>query len=296
MAVSRESVRPYLWMLEASFAFTLMGMLVHQLGSLCGWQIIAAARSGCALVFTAVIARAAGIPVLAWKPWTLWLRSVAGSLSMVCTFYALTRLPVSDVFTLTNMFPLWVVLLSWPLLGEAPASSVWLAVLSGLIGVALIQQPHLARGNFAIVVPAAASLFTAVAMLGLHRLRDLEARTIVIHFSAVALCFCVASLFVFERRPAQEEALGRVLLLLLGVGVTATVGQILLTRAFAAGDPSRVSVIGLTQIVFALVLELALSGRRLEPVGLAGMALVLGPTAWLMARRGGQGQEPRDSA
>jgi drug/metabolite transporter (DMT)-like permease len=250
--------------------------------------VIALVRCGCALVFTAVIARAAGIPVIAWKPLTLWVRSLAGSVSMVCTFYALTRLDVSDVLTLTNIFPLWVALLSWPLLGEPPPGHVWLALVSGVAGVALIQQPHLARGNVAIVVPAVASFFTAVAMLGLHRLRGLEARTIVVHFSAVALCFCVVSLFVFDSRPAQEEAPGRVLLMLLGVGVTATVGQIFLTRAFAAGDPSRVSLIGLTQIVFVLVLEVVLSQKRLEAAGLAGMVLVLGPSAWLMASGGAE--------
>src|SRR5207247_6913842 len=125
---------------------------------------------------------------------------------------------------------------------------------------------------------------TAVAMLGLHRLRDVEPRSIVVHFSSVALCFCIASWFVFDRSerpvPAPE---GRVALLLVGVGLTATVGQVLLTRAFAAGSPARVSVIGLTQVVFALVLDLTFSVRRLDPVGLLGMGLVIGPTAWILS-------------
>lgn len=279
-------VRPYLWMLQASFAFAIMATLTHVVGRWCDWQVIAIVRSGCALVFTALIALAAGSRVIVWRPLTLWVRSVAGSFSMVCTFYALTRLPASDVLTLTNMFPLWVVLLSWPLLGEAPPGHIWLSVASGVAGVVLIQQPHLARGEFAVVAAAAASLFTAVAMLGLHRLRDLEARTIVIHFSAVALCFCVASLFVFGRAPlADEVPASRMVLFLLGVGVTATVGQLFLTQAFAAGSPARVSVIGLTQIVFALVLEVVFVGHRLEPLGLLGMALVIGPTAWVMAEQ-----------
>lgn len=280
--MSREPVRPYWWMLQASVAFSVMAMITHALGPLCGWPVIALSRSGFALVFAAVSARVAGFPVIAWKPLTLWVRSLAGSISMVCTFYALTRLPVSDVLTLTNIFPLWVALLSWPLLGEAPPGHIWLALLSGIVGVVLIQQPHLARGDYTILVPAVASFFTAVAMLGLHRLRGLEARTIVVHFSAVAVCFCLVSLFAFDAPPAKEGTPGQVLLMLLGVGVTATVGQILLTRAFAAGNPSRVSVIGLSQIAFVLVLEVVLSQKHLEALGLAGMALVLGPTAWLM--------------
>ncbi len=291
--MSREPSRPYLWMLQASVLFSVMATLTHALGPSCDWQLIAVVRSFVALVLTALVALAVGERVLVWRPFTLWVRSFAGSISMVCTFYALTRLPAPDVLTLTNIFPLWVALLSWPLLGEPPPGHVWLSVVSGVAGVVLIQRPHLAEGNFAVLLAFAASFFTAVAMLGLHRLRDVEPRAIVVHFSAVALCFCVASWFVFERpvRPAAAPW-GRIALLLAGVGITATIGQVLLTRAFAAGSPARVSVVGLTQIVFALVLDVMLFGRRLEPTGLLGMGLVIGPTAWIMSQAPRNGPLP----
>ena len=143
-----------------------------------------------------------------WKSRTLWIRSIAGSISVVCTFFALNRLPVSDVLTLTNMFPIWVALLSWPVLKERPTAGVWLSVASGLIGVVLIQQPHFAQGNFATLVALASSLSTAVAMLGLHRLYYLETEAIVVHFSAVAVLFCVASFFLFHLHPCRcQDAL-----------------------------------------------------------------------------------------
>ena len=72
------------------------------------------------LTFALLLARAAGVRLVLWRPRTLWIRSLAGSFSMVCTFYALTRLPVAQVLTVTQMFPIWVALLSWPLAGEAP--------------------------------------------------------------------------------------------------------------------------------------------------------------------------------
>jgi drug/metabolite transporter (DMT)-like permease len=74
-------------------------------------------------------------------------------------------------------------------------------------------------------------------------------------------------------------------LLLLGVGLTATLGQVCITRAFTAGQPERVSVVGLTQIVFALGLDVLFRGPDVRPVTLAGIALVLAPTAWVMAGR-----------
>src|SRR5207302_1773317 len=140
-----------------------------------------------------------GVRPVVFRPRVLWLRSLAGSLSLVGNFYALTRLPVADVLTLSNLFPIWVALLSWPLEKKAPSLGVWLSVAAGLTGVILIQPPSLSGEAFAAGVALAASFFTAVAMMGLHRLHDLDPRAVVVHFSAVSFLFCIGSFFVFER-------------------------------------------------------------------------------------------------
>src|SRR5205085_707737 len=151
-------------------------------------------RAALALILAALLVRASGARFVFFRPRTLWLRSVAGSLSLVSFFFALTRLPPSEVLTMSNMFPIWVALLSWPMLGESPSGRVWLSVGSGVAGVVLIQQPHFAEGNFATLVALAASFFTAVAMLGLHRIREVAPPAIVTHFSAVSILFCIPTL------------------------------------------------------------------------------------------------------
>jgi drug/metabolite transporter (DMT)-like permease len=284
-------------MLLGSFSFAWMGTLTHALASTCDWQVIALARTFLALVLAAALALAAGARLVWWGPRTLWVRSIAGSVSLVCTFFALTRLPVSDVLTLTNTFPLWVALLSWPLLGEAPSSRVWLSVGCGVLGVALIQQPHFAEGNFASLVALASSFTTAVALLGLHRLGRIDVRAIVVHFSSVSLLFCLAALLLFDHSATLPESFsGQPLLMLLGVGATATVGQLFLTKAFAAGPPAKVSVVGLTQVVFALAIDLLFWERPLNPATLVGMMLVLAPAGWLLAspRPKGHATPPAD--
>jgi drug/metabolite transporter (DMT)-like permease len=267
-------------------AFAVMGTLAHALGSSCDWRIIALARSSLALVFGAVLALTASVQLVFLRPRTLWMRSIAGSFSLVGTFFALTRLPVSDVLTLTNMFPIWVAVLSWPLLAERPSNGVWLSVASGVAGVVLIQQPHFAEGNFASLIALGCSFFTAIAMIGLHRLHQIDVRAIVVHFSAVSLLFCTAALLLFERAaPPQGVLEGWTPWMLLGVGVTATVGQLFLTKAFASGPPAKVSVVGLTQIVFAMLLDKLLWDHTFRPASLLGTVLVIAPTAWLMAYR-----------
>ncbi len=281
-----QAALPYLWMLLGSVAFAVMATLAHFLSDHCAWQVIALVRASVACLAAIMLTLAAGARLVLWRPGTLWLRSIAGSVSMVCTFYSFAHLPPSDVLTLTNMFPLWVALLCWPVLNQVPTASVWLSVASGVVGVVLIQQPHFAEGNFASLIALASSVSTAVAMLGLHRLHDVDPRAVVAHFSGVSILFCTAAFFLFERQPARDNSLiGGDLLLLLAIGGTATIGQLLLTLAFAAGPPARVSVVGLTQIVFAVLLELALGHGTLGPMRLVGMAFVIAPTAWVLTHR-----------
>jgi drug/metabolite transporter (DMT)-like permease len=276
---------PYVWMLCGSLAFTLMGTCAHALHETCDWQVIALARTLLALVLAAYLAYLSGTALVFWRPRVLWIRSIAGSFSLVFTFFALTRpeVPVADVLTLTNLFPIWVALLSWPLEGEPPTWQVWLSVASGFAGVVLIQQPHFAAGNLAPLSALVASFFTAVAMMGLHRLHWIDARAIVVHFSGVSCVFCLGVLLLFPRQhallPSVEVSTG---LLLLGVGVTATVGQLFLTKAFASGPPSRVSVVGLSQVVFALLLDTWCWKVPLDRGKLVGTVLILLPTAWVL--------------
>jgi drug/metabolite transporter (DMT)-like permease len=73
--------------------------------------------------------------------------------------------------------------------------------------------------------------------------------------------------------------------MLLGMGVSATVGQFFLTKAFSAGPPTKVSVVGLSQIIFALLLDVAFLGHKLTLTKCLGIVLVAAPTAWLMTSR-----------
>jgi drug/metabolite transporter (DMT)-like permease len=281
--MSDDRSRPYVLMLCGSFSFTIMAELAHVLTRECDWPVVAIARSVLAAAFAGLLAYLAGAKLVFFRPLRLWIRSIAGSCSMVCTFFAFAKLPAVDVLTLTNTFPLWVAILCWPLYGHAPNWKVWLAVAAGILGVALIEQPHLEAGNWGAIAALAAAVFTAIAMLGLHSLREIDPLAIVVHFSTVATVFCVAAFLIVPTAfgPIKVDD-GLMWLKLLAMGLSATIGQIFLTRAFGSGAPAKVSVVGLTQIVFVFVFDVILWGHEVNTVALIGTALVLAPTAWVL--------------
>src|SRR5947209_11686355 len=149
--VAAGSRLPYVWMLVSSLSFAAMATLAHALGTSCDWPVIALARSLVPLAGVTVVALLCGAKLALWHPPLLWVWSVGAGLGMLGTFFALQRLPASDVLTLTNTYPVWVALLSWPLLGERPPWSLWPCVLAGVAGVVLVQQPHLAEQDPALL-------------------------------------------------------------------------------------------------------------------------------------------------
>ncbi|HLL77377.1 MAG TPA: DMT family transporter, partial [Pyrinomonadaceae bacterium] len=282
-----HDARAYLFMLSSSLAFAVMGALGHLAGERIDWRLVACARTLLAFVFSAAFALSTGVRLVLFRPAVLWVRSIAGSLSLLCYFYAVTHLPVSTAITLSNTVPVWVTLLAWPVLGQRPALADWLAVSVGVVGVALVQHPQLGGDATAAALALASALGTAVAMLGLNRLGGVDARAVVTHYSGVSTAFAFGFLLLTRGTAARHGALAEAgtLALLLGVGVVGTLGQLAMTRAYALGSASRVSVVGLTQIVFALVLDTLLWRRQFDALTLAGILLVVAPSAWLTLRR-----------
>ncbi len=296
----RDGSKPAVWMIAGALCFSMMAALAHALGTRCGWVTIALVRAVFMFVVAATVARASGSSLPVWRPRTLWMRSLAGSFSLVCSFYALTRLPIADALTLSNTYPLWIVALTWVVARRRPNRGDVARIGCALVGVALIERPHLDVDRLATLVALLGSVSTAVAMIGLHKLREVDPKAVVAHFAGVASL--VAGAWYLTAGPGETLRGGPTTTLasgidagtvglLLGVGLTGTVGQIFLTKAYASGAPARVAVLGLTQVVFALTFDVVVWQRSLPLASIVGTVLVLAPTAWLLARAAGDARE-----
>lgn len=211
---------------------------------------------------------------------------------MLSTFFALANLHASEVLTLTNTFPVWVALLSWPMLGERPSRGVWVAVVVAVFGVALAVYPRdgepVGPQTFRLapaISAIAASIFTALAMLGLNRLKSIAPIAIVVHFSAVSTVFCAAAFLLFPLREGPNPFDSAPMTLrLIGIGVTAMIGQVFLTLAFSRGTATKIAVVGLSQVAMVMGVESVFGWKTFTMMNLFGTLLILGPTAWLMMR------------
>ena len=278
-------------MLVGSIFFAIMALLAESLKEQFSYPWITMVRSGVATLIAVTLALTAGAKLVFLKPATLWVRSISGWASMICGFYAMTHFDVEIVLALTNMYPLWVAILSWPLLGVLPSGKTWLALAISCLGMWMVYASSMVATTLpsdvstprtAIPMAILAGMLSGVALINLHRVKHIDTRSVVAHFSGVATtCSLVVWLLVpvsVPIRPVDTASIVR----LIGIGLAATVGQLCLTKAFATGSPARVSVVGLSQVVVAALVKWFLEQRVPTTGSMIGMTLVVASTIWVI--------------
>ena len=268
-----------------------MALLAESLKEQFSYPWITMVRSGVATLIAVTLALTAGAKLVFLKPATLWVRSISGWASMICGFYAMTHFDVEIVLALTNMYPLWVAILSWPLLGVLPSGKTWIALAISCLGMWMVYASSIVATTLpsdvstprtAIPMAILAGMLSGVALINLHRVKHIDTRSVVAHFSGVATtCSLVVWLLIpvsVPQRPVDSASIVR----LIGIGLAATVGQLCLTKAFATGSPARVSVVGLSQVVVAALVKWFLEQRVPTTWSMIGMTLVVASTIWVI--------------
>jgi drug/metabolite transporter (DMT)-like permease len=270
------------WMVIGGFSFASMGALTFALGKQCDWMLIALFRMLLSFVLASYLAaRATIMPFLFNRP-LLWLRSLMGSAAMLCTFYALTHLAISDVAVITETRPILVTLIAGRLIGERSSGRLWVILALSMFGVILLEQPYFSSRNFAVFFALLAAFAGAVVMICLRLLRDIDPRVIVTHFSGTATLIAFSSLVLFKN-DIDLSVLGnfKILIMLLGVGVLGTMGQLGMTKAFALDKAPRIAAAGYIKVGFAASYDLIFWQHSFKKSTLVGIALIMVSTTWL---------------
>ena len=277
--LSNSNNKAVLYMILGGFTFATMGALTHALGSRIDWIVIAFFRMFLTFAFMAtVLARESKFPFILNNP-LLWFRSIVGSIAMLATFYALTKLPISDVAVVTETRPIWVALLAGFILGESTKSRIWISIVFSIVGVLLIEKPHFEQRNFAVFAALLASVLGAVVMICLRLLKEIESKRIVAHFSGTACIVSLVCLYIFKKDIVPGINFDFITItMLLGVGIFGTIGQLAMTKAFATGEAPVVATAGFVKVGFSAAYDIIVWKYVFEYSTILGMILILGAT------------------
>lgn len=272
-----------LYMIIGGFSFATMGALTFELGKEVDWVFIAFCRMLFSFILVFFLASKSSSTALLLNRKLLWVRSITGTIAMLATFYSFTHLPVSDVSVITETRPVWVALLAVILLGERIGKGLITITILSILGVLLIESPHFDQRNFAVFVTLFASVLGAVVMICLRKLRDLDPRTIVTHFSLTATIGSLIFIFLFREIETYSNYFQTdIIVILIGIGIFGTIGQLTMTKAFALGRASIVSSTGYAKVGFSAIYDLLLFSAIFEFYSILGMLMILGSSTWLL--------------
>ena len=267
-----------LLMVVAAFLFASMGVAVKLASAhyTTGEIVLYRGMIGAAMV--ALLTRAQGGTLKTTMPAMHFWRSASGVVSLMLWFYALSNLPLATAMTLNYMSSVWMALF---LIGGAVAlggarvdGRLVATVLVGFAGVALILRPtiddrqlwHGLAGLLSGML--AATAYLQVTALG--RAGEPESR-IVFYFAVGSIATGLASA-LWTGFSAHS---GTGVALLVAVGLLATGGQLLMTRAYRTGRTLTNATLQYLGIGFAFAYGALLFGEAITWMSALGVVLII---------------------
>lgn len=263
-----------LWMVAAAFMFACMGVLVKYGAAYFSSTELVFYRSLFGVWMTYLIIRYYRLSVRTphWRV-HCW-RSVTGLISLLMFFYCLTQLPLATAISLNYTWPLFVTLFSTLILKEHIHWSLIATVIAGFAGVILLLQPAVPEHQwFSGLLGMGSGFFAAIAYINVKQLGKLGESEwhVVFYFTLISTVLTGVWLMSTTFSPVTVPGL----LLLLGIGLTATLAQLAMTRAYHRGTTLVVSSLGYSTVLFASLLGIWFWNEILPPVAWFGMALIV---------------------
>lgn len=303
MALRHDIRRGALMMLGATALFTIMSAMIKGVSDQIHFVETMFFRSAFALPVVFVIAwRSHNWKVLRTKRFPGHvLRAFTGTMAQGCSFFALTVLPLAEQTALTYTTPLFVTILSIPLLGEVVRIHRWSAVIVGFIGILVIA---LGQGAFAggarpdnlmmigMGVAVVQGMFSAVTTLLVRNLSSTESSsTIVMWQSLLMTAFTLVALPFFWTTPNLTT-----FLVLVGVGLIGGVAQVMLTEAYASAQVSALGPYSYTSILWSVLLGWLLWGDTPSWATILGAVLIVASGLYILHRELVRSREKRAQA
>jgi drug/metabolite transporter (DMT)-like permease len=234
------------------------------------------------LVFAALWVALARQPKLlrSEHPRMQFLRGVLLLASTAFNFTALQYLQLAQTAAIMFSNPLWVCALSHMVLKERVGARRWAAVLAGFGGVLIIMRPGLEGFHPAMILSLLAALCGALYQLTTRRVgADDRAETSLLHGTFWgAVCMLPATAVSFEMPAAWQWPV------LAFAGFCGSFGHYLLIAAHRIAPASLLAPYSYTQIIWMMLLGLALFGDTPDGWTIFGALIVVASGLYVFHR------------
>lgn len=268
-----KKYKSFKWMLIATFCFSIMGLMVKLLSSLFNEYELVFYRSFISLVIVIFIIQNNGVSYLT-RYWKIhFARSFIGFISLILFFYAITKLPLGTSMTLNYTSPIFVGLLIPFFMKQRFHKHKLLLIMIGFIGIVFILKPVFDSNLFAGLIGllsgfGAAIAYIMVAKLG--QLKEPDLRTVFYFTFLSSIC----SFVMMVQKDINTLYFDINLLYLISLGVSATLAQIAITRAYREGKALNNAAYSYLTVVFSVIWGVLIFNDAIDLYAASGIVLI----------------------
>ena len=275
MTAPHRPLTAALWVTGSIAAFTAMAIATRAIAARHDTFEILAWRSAIGVVLVLAAAAATGRlrRITARRLPSHVARNLVHFTGQSLWFWAVTRIPLAQLFALEFTAPLWVILLAPLFLGERQTAARLLAATLGFAGILLVADPDFRNVEPGVLAAAACAVFFAMSMMLTKWLtRDEDILAILFWMCLIQTGFGFA-LAAADGAMVLPSAATLPWLALIGLaGVTA---HLCLTRALQLAPASFVGPIDFARLPLIALIGAAFYDEPLTLALLSGAALIL---------------------
>lgn len=260
----------------SAFCFAMMNMFVRGAGDLPSVQK-SFFRNLVAIFFALLVMKKERIPFRCSKPENLKylvIRSVCGTVGILCNYYAIDHLLLSDASMLNKMSPFFAVIFSCFVLKERVNVPQALFVAGAFLGSLLVIKPTFSNMElFPSLIGLLGGLGAGIAYTYVRKATlNGEKGPLIVFFFSVFSCLVTVPFLLFDYHPMS---LGQ-LMSLMGAGLAAAGGQFSITAAYSYAPAREISVYDYSQVIFAAALGFLAFGQIPDILSWMGYLVICG--------------------
>jgi drug/metabolite transporter (DMT)-like permease len=219
------------------------------------------------------------------RPIACLLRGLVQACAAGTFFVAFRYMPLADAYAIGFTAPLWIAILSAPLLGERVGPARWIAIVVGFAGVLVMIRPGSSDETVFLLGPIMALVGAFLYALGAVLIRRIgrdETTSAMAFATSVAIMGAAALLLPFSpedptlagilgwRTPAPGD-----LALLVVTGLLGGAMTILFTEAFRTTPVSLIAPFEYTAMIWGVLFGFLVFGDRPTPLLFVGAGIVI---------------------
>lgn len=197
-------------------------------------------------------------------------RGVAVVVSALLFVLGLRALPIADAAAINFVSPLFITILSVPLLGEVVGAKRWLAVGAGMLGAVIAAQPGTGAFQVAAIFPVLSAVAWAVAIILTRKLAATDKPGATLAWTAGSGLAVLSLLLPFVARVPSWPELAACLL----IGVAASAGQSMVVLGYRHAPASLLAPFSYLQLVWSTLLGMLVFAAWPSLATIAGAAII----------------------